>query len=305
MIWGAPGETVESFLEGYDRLARYVPRIATYPLILIPNTAYTSNRDEHGFVTLRGEHDDFEYVVANKDVSMAENRRMQRFLLWARGVAEHYVLRYIWAPLRELTDITQSQVLLSMSNWFQECTHPAAANLNLRQELLLRPSMVPEFLHKLYSEPLLDLLFDKWWKEQMENRLPLPVRQFLGEVFRYDWLTKPVYDPDGAGAIAQGGQFDVVHEGEETFYVRRGLHFEYDVPMLVAAIKQRSDYLIEKNPITVDIWYRTGFATYIDNHETASQFLGQPRYVHTLVTSRAFANGHQTGVSYIPVTNHL
>lgn len=306
MIWGAPGETVTSFLEGYDRLARYVPRIATYPLILIPNTAYTNNRDEHGFVTLRGEHDDFEYVVGNKDVSMEENRHMQRFLLWARGIAEHYVLRYIWAPLRELTDITQSQVLLSMSNWFQECTHPAAASLNLRQELLLRPSMVPEFLHRLYSEPGLDPLFDEWWTQEMDQRLPVPVRQFLGEVFRYDWLTKPVYDPDGAAAIAQQGQLEVVRDGEEIFYVRRGLHFEYDVPLLVAAIKQRSDYLIEKNPITIDVWYRSGFATYIDNHETASQFLGQPRYVDTQVTtSHAIPDGFRTDVFSLPVTNHL
>lgn len=304
MIWGAPGETFASFLEGYDRLARYVPRIATYPLILIPNTAYTNNRDEHGFVTLRGEHDDFEYVVANKDISMEENRRMQRFLLWARGVAEHHVLRYIWAPLRELTDITQSQVLLSMSNWFQDCTHPAATNLNLRQELLLRPSMVPEFLHNLYSEPSLDLLFEQWWKEQMEDRLPFPVRQFLSEVFRYDWLTKPVYDPDGPAAIAGRGLLEVVSEGEETFYIRRGLRFEYDVPALVAAIKQRSDYLIEKNPITVDIWYRAGFATYIDNHETAGLFLGQPRYVQALVSSGVSSNGHHNGVYYMPTTSH-
>src|SRR3712207_2762784 len=38
LIWGAPGETPESFFEGYDRLARYMTRIAVYPLLLLPNT---------------------------------------------------------------------------------------------------------------------------------------------------------------------------------------------------------------------------------------------------------------------------
>jgi hypothetical protein len=294
MIWGAPGETFDSFLEGYDRLARYVPRIATYPLILIPNTAYTNNREEHGFVTLRGEQDDFEYVVGNKDISLEENRCMQRFLLWARGIAEHHVLRYIWAPLRELTDITQSQVLLSMSKWFQECPHPAANALNLMQELLLRPSMVPQFLHNLYSEPQLGLLFRQWWKEEIEDRLPLAVRQFLGEAFWYDWLTKPIYDPQGPDAIAQQGLLEVVSEGEEVYYVRRNLHFEYDVPTLISAMMRRSlDYLIEKKPITIDIWYKAGFATFIDNHETASFFIGQPRYAPVLVASSVSSNGHR------------
>ncbi len=281
MIWGAPGETFDSFLAGYDRLARYVPRIATYPLILIPNTAYTNDRVDHGFVTLRGEHDDFEYVVANKDISMEENRRMQRFLLWARGIAEHHVLRCIWAPLRELTDMTQSQVLLSMSSWFTDCAHPAANALNLRQELLLRPTMVPQFLHNLYSEPQLDLLFAQWWQEAIEEHLPETVRDFLGEIFRYDWLTKPVYDPHGPEAIAQKGSLEVVHEGSEVYYVRRDQHFDYDVPTLAAAIQQRSDYHIVKRPIVIDIWYKAGFATYIDNHETASFFVGQPHYQHT------------------------
>ena len=277
MIWGAPGETYTTFLAGYDRLARYVPRIATYPLILIPNTAYSNNRKEHGFVTVRGEHDDFEYVIANKDISIEENRQMQRFLLWARGIAEHHVLREIWAPLRELTDITQSQVLLKMANWFLECNDPVAEGLNLRQELLLRPSMVPAFLHYLYSEPGCDHLFAQWWEDEMALSVPVEVRDFLGEVFKYDWVTKPIYDPEGRDVLALGG-LEVVDEDGETYYVRRGLQFEYDIPQLVRAFKRRSlDYILEKRRVTLDIWYKTGFGTYIDNHETTGLFVGQPR----------------------------
>jgi radical SAM superfamily enzyme YgiQ (UPF0313 family) len=40
LIWGVPGETVDSFMLGYDRLSRHVSRIAVYPLHLLPNTHY-------------------------------------------------------------------------------------------------------------------------------------------------------------------------------------------------------------------------------------------------------------------------
>lgn len=284
IIWGVPGETCETFLAGYDRLAQFVPRIATYPLILIPNTNYTANRDEHQFVTVRGEQDDFEYVVANKDISMADNQNMQRFLLWARGIAEHHVLRYIWAALRELTDITQSQVLISMGNWFKTCTHPAAEGLNLSQELLLRPRMIPAFLHHLYSEsePHLDTLVRQWWQEEMDPLIPEGYRHFLAEAFYYDWITKPIYDPEGTDVTARG-TIELVEEGDEMFYVRRGLTFDHDIPALLTSIKGRSrDYTIEEKPVTIDLWYKVGFATFIDNHEPAGQYVGLPRYVRQL-----------------------
>jgi hypothetical protein len=291
MIWGVPGETYDTFLKGYDRLARFVPRIATYPLILIPNTSYTTNRKEHGFVTVRGEFDDFEYVIANKDISVEDNKRMQRFLLWARGIPEHHVLREIWAPLRELTNITQSQVLLSMATWFNECPNPAVNGLNIGRELLLRPSMVPAFLHHLYSKPELDHLFMQWWKEEMEPQLPESIRHFLSEVFKYDWLTRPIYDPDGVDVTAQHG-LEFVTEKQDAYYVRRNQRFDYDIPTLVKIIKQRrSDYILEKKPITLDIWYKAGFATYIDNHETTGLFVGQPRYVPAHGIYKASSNG--------------
>lgn len=278
MIWGAPGDTFTLFLEGYDRLARRVPRIATYPLLLIPNTAYTANREEYGFVTIRGEYDDFEYVIANKDFTIEENRRMQQFLLWARGIPEHHVLRSIWAPLRELTDITQSQVLLSMADWFKACEDPIADGLTLKQELLLRPSMVPAFLHHLYSERRFEQLFSQWWKEAMEPRFPVSIRHFMADVFRYDWLTKPIYDPEGVD-VTVTGELEKVVEESETYYVRRGQSFAYDVPALLTAMKKHTPYTLEEKPVTFDVWYKTGFATFMDNHETTGLFIGKPYYL--------------------------
>jgi hypothetical protein len=276
LIWGAPGESFDSFLKGYDQLARSVPRIATYPLILLPNTTYANRRQEYGFVTVRGDQDDFEYVIANRDMSMADNQRMQRFLLWARGVAENLVLRNVWLPLRGLVGMTQSQVLLSMADWFDQCGDTAAAGLKLHESLLGRPSAIPTFLRHLYSTPRLDDLLWQWWHDRIEDNVPITVRPFLSDVFRYDLVTRAIYDPPDRHAPALYG-LDEVQHGQETYYVRRAQRFDYDVPVLVSALRHQSGQALEPNPIMVDIWYRCGFMAYIDNHELAAHFVGRPR----------------------------
>jgi len=278
LIWGAPGETYESFLEGYDRLARHVPRIATYPLIVLPNTSYHEHRDEHGFVTVRGERDDFEYVIATKDISLEDNERMQRFLLWARTVAENVVLRHTWHALLTHTGMTQSQVLLSMSRWFGRCTHPAAQGLNLADVLLGQPSAIPTFLRHLYTEPRLDELVELWWREQIEPMLrDEEVRGFLFEVFRYDWMTRPVYDPSDIDGVSHRRVVLVTEDDGISYYVRRNQAFAYDVPTMVSRIERQDDRPPERCEVVVDIWYRAGMAGNLDNHEMAAHFVGQPR----------------------------
>ncbi|MFD0886624.1 KedN5 family methylcobalamin-dependent radical SAM C-methyltransferase, partial [Streptosporangium algeriense] len=126
LIWGAPGETVESFMEGYDRLSRRVSRIAVYPILLLPNTEYMDKKQQFGIKAVHGDNDDFEYVLAHDTMTFAENQRMQRFLFWARVVAENAVLRYTWLPLRLLGGITQSQALRNLDRWVAEVDDPAA-----------------------------------------------------------------------------------------------------------------------------------------------------------------------------------
>src|SRR6202035_1184858 len=117
LIWGCPGETIEGFLAGYDRLARHVTRIAVYPHLIMPNTGYSTERKQHGLVTWRPLDHDFELVLAHKTMSIADNQRMHRFLFWARTIAEHLYFRAIWKPLDAFAGLTQSQVLLSLDRW--------------------------------------------------------------------------------------------------------------------------------------------------------------------------------------------
>ena len=270
LIWGAPGETYDSFLDGYDRLARLVPRIAVYPLIVLPNTAYALQRQQLGLVTVKGDLDDYEYVVATPDISIADNARMQRFVLWARGIAENLVLRNIWAPLHALTELRQSQVLLSMAGWFGRCAHPAAAGLDLTDSAIGQPGAVLAFLRHLYTNPSVDQLLRQWWRDEIEPLIPAPVREFLVEVFEYDLATKPIYDP------GRHADLESVTGGRDTHYVRRRVSFRFDIPAAVAALAAGEPNSLEPEPIVFDLWFKDGFRYHLDNHELAIQFVGKP-----------------------------
>ena len=190
---GAPGETYASFLEGYDRLARFIPRIAVYPLLVLPNTAYARDREALGLVTVRGDFDDYEYVAATSDISLADNTRMQRFLLWARGIVENLVLRNIWTPLHEMTRLRQSQVLSSMAEWFGCSPSPAAAGLHFADSAIGQPGAVLAFLRHVYSDPRIVHLLRQWWRDEIEPHAPEAARAFLTDVFEYDLATRPIY----------------------------------------------------------------------------------------------------------------
>ncbi len=268
LIWGAPGETYDSFIEGYDRLARLIPRIAVYPLIVLPNTAYAQNREALGLVTVRGDLDDYDYVAATPDISIADNTRMQRFLLWARGIVENLVLRNIWAPLYDLAELKQSQVLWSMADWFARCPDKAAAGLNLADSMICQPGAVLAFLRHLHSTPEVEPLLRQWWTEELAPQVPAAVRPFLTDTFEYDLATKPIYDP------VPPADLEVLADGRDSYYVRRGVTFHHDVPTIVAALTGGAPYSLDPEPTTVDLRFKAGFHRHLDNHELAAQFVG-------------------------------
>lgn len=275
LIWGAPGETCQSFLEGYDRLARHMTRIAVYPLLLLPNTEYAESKQRFGLTTVRGEHDDFEYVLSHDAMSLAENSQMKRFILWARAVAEHLVFRHLWAPLRELAGMTQSAVIQRLMQWFEASPHPAALRLtDLASRLRHQPSALPVFLEALYSEPAIDELLASWWREAMMPLLPAQDADFLAEVFRYDCLTRPIYDVPGPDGTCQLDLETVEVEGE-TYYRGPDLQLAYDVPAALAHIRRGEHAPVEPRPTSLSIYHKTGFHQYYANHEEGIYFVGQ------------------------------
>ncbi|MDQ1744500.1 MAG: radical C-methyltransferase [Pseudonocardiales bacterium] len=267
ILWGAPGETTESFLRGYDELSLHVPRIATYPLMLLPNTEYSDRRQEFGLVTTRGQSDDFEYVLASNTMTFDENLAMQGFLLWARAGAENSFFRHIWRPLLSYAGLTQSQVLFSLARWFDRCADPAALALR-SPTTILEPSAVSAAVRVLFLEPRIRQLLADWWAEEIQPLVPPEHRAVVDEVFRFDVMTLPVISSEVAPEEVQDENGMLVY--------RRSEPFDLDVPALVAAL--RADPPVEPpapSPTLFDFSWRLGLEAYIDNHEEALQYMGR------------------------------
>jgi len=261
LIWGCPGETVQSFLEGYDHLARHISRIAVYPLLIMPNTDYSDNRQAYGLVTWRPGVHDFELVLAHDTMSIADNRRMHGFLFWARVVAEHLVFRNLWAPLHALTDWTQSRVMLSFDAWLDRSDHRVAPALRqVRDEVVDRlevsSSAIERGLRLLYTLPDLPAFLTAWWREAVAPDLPEDVRPVLDDAFRLDVLTLPFF-VDETGRPPPGVERDEARGG----HVRRGVRLDTDAPAIVRALRAGQDAPTRAHlgPAVYDIRFRDGF----------------------------------------------
>jgi len=265
LIWGAPGETPQSFLDGYDRLAEKVSRIAVYPLLLLPNTAYTEHRDEHGFITVRGEADDFEYVLGSNSAPVRESLRIQRFMFWARLVSENHYLHHVWAPTRRLAGLSQSTIILSLMAYFDESDDPAVAEFRELIPVLAESPAVIRALRRLYEVPGLEAAIRRWWRSMIVPRYPRPWRRFAIELYEFERWSRPCYIVPGSSAPAgwRTEQLD-----GEPYYVSNPVTFSHDIAAML-----RDAFDAAAAPAPAPTWYafeaRAGFYLNADNHEIA------------------------------------
>jgi radical SAM C-methyltransferase len=278
LIWGAPGETAESFMEGYDRLSRHVSRIAVYPLHLLPNTDYAEKKSEYGIVSVRGDSDDFEYVLAHDTLTFDENNLIKRFLFWSRVMGENAVLRHTWVGLRELAAKAQSQILRSLDHWVDTTDDPAA--VPLRGAVARAGGTDVAFgdaVSYVYGDPDARRMLERWWAEAVRPALPRESVPVLDEIFRYDLLTQPCYRHPGAIAPTEDLPVTVV-VGEE-YYTRAGVCIQYNVPQIISALRAGEKPDLKPNPTTVDLYYRTGAENFIGstNHEEIIHFMGMTK----------------------------
>jgi radical SAM C-methyltransferase len=273
LIWGAPGETLESFLEGYDRLAAEVSRVAVYPLMLLPNTEYADHRTEHGFVTVRGEADDFEYVLASGTAPIAEHLRAQRFLFFARLLGENHYLHHIWRPVRELTGLTQSQIITGLMDEFEKSDDAAVASFRELIPVLAESPAVIRALRRLFEDPALTDAMGRWWAANITPLLPQEWRPFGEDLYAFECLSRPRYvlpgapPPDGWRLESRDG---------EQWYVSEPVRFSCDiVPALRRGIRAAGP-----PPEAAETWYvfesRADFYYNADNHEIALAYAGIP-----------------------------
>ncbi len=276
LIWGAPGETVESFLQGYDRLAEKVSRIAVYPMLLLPNTAYAEKRELHGFVTIRGEDDDFEYVLANRTSTLAENMEMQRFVFWARMLGEQQFLRHAWRPLLDVIGMTQSQVIQGAKAWFERSDDPAAAAFLAKPPVIAESPAIAEALRDLHRRPELRELIRQWWRAKIVPAFPEPWRDFAEALHEYESWSRQVYvEP---GEELPPGWHTVERDGG-TWYESDPVSFPYDMPTALHDWSATLESGPRLEPTTLVFSARPGYYENLDNYETASMHLATPRRV--------------------------
>ncbi|MER7015282.1 KedN5 family methylcobalamin-dependent radical SAM C-methyltransferase [Saccharopolyspora sp. NPDC000359] len=274
LIWGAPGETVESFMAGYDKLARRVSRIACYPMLLLPNTDYGDRRDVHGIISVRGDHDDFEYVLKNRNVSFEQNQEMQRFLFWARVIAEMAVLRSVWVGLRELAGLRQTTVLRSLDDWVRHTDDPAAEPLRATLEsVVVGTGEVGAAISYLFREPDAKRMLTRWWNEQIRPDVPEEVAPVLDEMLRYDLLTQPIAAPPGADQPDTTG-LDFVTVRDEPYY-RRTIQLDYDIPEILSKLRAEERPDVRARPTELELYYKPGCESAVasTNHETIVHFM--------------------------------
>ena len=274
LIWGLPGETPDSFIEGYDRISEHVSRIATYPLLILPNTEFDRNRNRYGLVTMRREGCDFEYVISHPDMTIEENARMHQFLFWARVVAEHMIFRNIWVPLRKLASIKQSQVLKSLDEWAGRQTDDVVRGIwECRQEMVrnMDCSRFGRGLRYFYYVHALTTRLQSWWREEIVPEVPVHLQAFFTELFRYEMLTLPIAEGSDLAS-----ELKTIHINEEAYFEREVGEFHFDMASLVRSIKEGEPCdLAEGPPRSETFYYKVGFSDYIDNHEFAPLFSGR------------------------------
>jgi radical SAM superfamily enzyme YgiQ (UPF0313 family) len=273
LIWGAPGETVESFMAGYDKLAEKVSRIVVYPLLLLPNTAYAERRPEYGFITIRGEHDDFEYVLANRTATMAEHLTLQRFIFFARIFGENQFLRHIWQPSRVIARVRQSDIIRSLMDWLEGAPSSEAAAFMEEIPVIAESSAIVAGLRRLYTTPALDGQIRSWWLRMMVPRFPPSWRGFAVELYEFERHSRPRYvvpgdDPPAGWRLEQ--------RGGEAVYVSEPVAFGFDVPAVLMEVARGVTDAPEARRTRYVFEAGVGFYDHCDNHETATHFVAEP-----------------------------
>ena len=280
LIWGAPGETVESFLHGYDALAAQVSRIAVYPMMLLPNTEYSERKDVHGIVSVRGDSDDFEYVLAHRTMSFQDNQVVQQFLYWARVLAENAVLRHVWIALGRLAGSPQSHVISSFEKWVRRTDDPAAQPLRDAAEGAQGggAAAYATAIGYLFTRAEGVEVLERWWAECIRPDLAADVRPLLEAIFRYDLATKPVCPPGADGDPVEGGLELVTVDGER-YYRRAGVTLTHDAPAALADLRAGRAPSLDPHPVELDLYYRVGALNAVrsTNHEEIAHFVGLTR----------------------------
>lgn len=280
LLWGAPGESREDFLKGYNRISRHTSRIAVYPILVLPNTSYAAERDGLGIITTRGENDDFEYVLGTKELSLRENIESQPFLLLVRTLGEHMLLRYTWHALRELCDLDQGSALWSIGAHVRKSSHPVAHQLRhiLAGRTVVDSPAVADALRVLYTNERVEEFLVEWLEQEIKPRVDDPTWRLFFDVFRFDWYSRALMDTEEWLTDQLRSE---LRDGDR-WYVRENVEFRFPLLEVFSSGEAVSGPSLARylgagktGSYAYDFAYREGFAEHIDSHEIAAHYFAQ------------------------------
>ncbi|MGN6664898.1 MAG: hypothetical protein ACTHK6_11945, partial [Solirubrobacterales bacterium] len=119
-----------------------------------------------------------------------------------------------------------------------------------------------------YDTPGSPGLFALWWEAGVAPLAPAERRLLAREIFRYDQLTRQIYDVDDVPLPRTRV------EGVE-YYVRQGVEFEFDMEEVLAAVRTGRVPSTERRPTVVDIHLQAGFREHVDSHDVVVGYVGK------------------------------
>ncbi len=101
--------------------------------------------------------------------------------------------------------------------------------------------------------------------------MPVHLRPFFMELFRYEMLTLPIPEDSELASELKTVYFD-----ETEYFEREVGEFRFDMPTLLRSIEAGAPCdLAEGPPRSETFYYRVGFSDYIDNHEFVTLYSGK------------------------------
>lgn len=279
LIWGLPGETYESFIEGYDKLSNLVSRIAVYPLLILPNTELSIKKEHFGIITIRDIENDFEYLYSHNTISLEDNVRMQRFIFWVRILVENMMLLKFIKSLNRLYGIKPSELIISFMEWLKTRDDEFADVLNtfenesfgnLNNTYIMK---AVNFIYNNFADFTIKVFC--WWKESYLNFIDKRFEQFTSELLKYTIYTRPIFNLSNAN----GRVFK--HDKNNGTYILRNVNFKYNIPDLLKKFTNDGwdvKYIIQEE-IKCDIHYKGDFNFYYENQEFITNFEGVARNI--------------------------
>lgn len=262
LIWGLPGETVESFIININRLSALTKRFAVYPLVVLPKSKIIEDKKKYKLQTLKESDNDFEYVVSNYSLSQEENFQFSKYVFWIRILSENMIFRFVWNVVENILNYKFFDVVKLFTDYLITCDAISECGKRLK-ELTLQcdlHSKVPETILYIYTnlECFKELVY-RWWDECVVSNAGSEYKEFLLEVIRYEMITLPQVN------FAEGEYIRM-----DDYFILRNIKFKYDL------LKNCLSPNVED--VNYDIKYRVGFQEYMYNQEFIPQYLGIADY---------------------------